>query len=96
MKDDATRISFLAASNILFSSGIDKINSFLTLLLTAGQIGIAAVTLYYIFKKARDFVKEKTTKAVEDLVKERAADLVLKAAADLVLKTAEDLKTDKK
>lgn len=61
MRDDF-RISMLAAGNLALAgvgNFLDKVSQILHLLLTVGQVGVATITIIYVWKKIRALSKRK-------------------------------------
>lgn len=61
MREDF-RVSVLAASNLALAgvgNFLDKLGQILHLLLTFGQVGVATITIIYIWKKIRALGKRK-------------------------------------
>jgi energy-converting hydrogenase Eha subunit H len=65
MNTDENKIGAALAGNLSLASVSNwfaNLGPFLHLLLTAGQIGVAGVTIWYIIKKARQVGKNKNDK----------------------------------
>lgn len=56
------RVGMLAAGNLLLAgagNALDKINQILHVILTLGQVGVATITILYVYRKMRAIRKPK-------------------------------------
>lgn len=63
MKCELSKVGLLAAGNLMLASTgnlLDKISQFAHLILVTGQVGVATITIIYIYRKARALRKPKS------------------------------------